>query len=197
MSDTTVPAAGARAKVSIGRIFLEFLIIGAISFGGAVPYLRGRLVEAEGWVDDKEFVEMLSISQSLPGLNATNLAILVGQKLRGAPGAAAAMLGMCLPGAIIMYVAGVLYWHHGDQATSTAVLKGVAAAAVGLVLYTAIQLGRRSLDTRVDLIFMAMTIVAVDYYRISVLWTLLGVGLVAILWHHPGRLRKAKEAKKT
>jgi chromate transporter len=191
MSSAAQPDAAAPA-VSIARIFRAFLIIGAISFGGAVPYLRGRLVEAEGWVDDKEFVEMLSISQSLPGLNATNLAILVGQKLRGASGAAAAMVGICLPGALIMYIAGILYWQHGDRTASTAILKGVAAAAVGLVLYTAIQLGRRSLDTRVDLVFIGLTVIAVDYYRLSVLWALLGVGALAILWHHPGRLTKAK-----
>jgi chromate transporter len=188
----TAERGAAVPAVSVARIFWAFLIIGAVSFGGAVPYLRGRLVEAEGWIDDKEFVEMLSISQSLPGLNATNLAILVGQKLRGAPGAAAAILGMCLPGAVIMYIAGILYWQHGDRAASTAILKGVAAAAVGLVLYTAIQLGRRSLDTRVDLVFIGLTVIAVDYYRLSVLWALIGVGLPAILWHHPGRLRKAK-----
>ena len=182
----------ARPKVSIARIFWEFLIIGGISFGGAVPYLRGRLVERSEWLNDKEFVELLSISQSLPGLNATNLAILVGQQLRGVPGAAVALLGMCLPGAVIMYVAGILYREHGDRAASTAVLKGVAAAAVGLVLYTAIQLGRRSLDTRVDLIFMGLTVIAVDYYHISVLWALLGVGALAILYHHPGRVKKAR-----
>src|SRR3954454_15410866 len=99
MSKAVSRGPAARPVVSIARIFGEFLLIGAISFGGAVPYLRGRLVEGAGWLNDKEFVEMLSISQSLPGLNATNLAILVGQKLRGAPGAAVALLGMCLPGA--------------------------------------------------------------------------------------------------
>jgi hypothetical protein len=64
------------AAVSIWEIFLEFLIIGATSFGGVVPYLRGSLVTKRQWIDDKEFVEMLSISQSLPGLNATNMAVL-------------------------------------------------------------------------------------------------------------------------
>ncbi|HXC62193.1 MAG TPA: chromate transporter, partial [Nitrospiria bacterium] len=59
-----------QAGVSIGQIFLEFLIIGATSFGGVVPYLRESLVIKRHWIDDKEFVEMLSISQSLPGLNA-------------------------------------------------------------------------------------------------------------------------------
>src|SRR5216683_506898 len=99
----------AQAGVSIGRIFLEFLIIGATSFGGVVPYLRGSLVTKRHWVDDKEFVEMLSISQSLPGLNATNMAILVGEKLRGALGSIAAIVAICLPGGFIMYLVGNFY----------------------------------------------------------------------------------------
>ncbi|HUO53882.1 MAG TPA: chromate transporter [Rhodoblastus sp.] len=186
MSELVETSAMTRPAVSVARIFREFPIIGAISFGGAVPYLRGRLVETEGWLDDREFVEMLSISQTVPGLNATNLAILVGQKLRGAAGAAAAITGMRLPGAALMYVAGVPYLRHGEHAASTAILKGVAAAAVGLALYTAIQLGKRSVTTRADLLFVALTVIAVDRFHVSVLWTLLGVGLLSILWRRPG-----------
>ena len=51
------------AEVSVLQIFLEFLLIGATSFGGGVvAYLRSGLVTKRGWLDDKEFVEMLSIS---------------------------------------------------------------------------------------------------------------------------------------
>jgi len=77
MSDATanrppevLPAA---AQVSITQIFLEFLIIGATNFGGVVPYLRGSLVTRRRWIDDKTFVEMLSLSQSLPGLRMANV----------------------------------------------------------------------------------------------------------------------------
>src|SRR6201982_787690 len=93
-------------RVSIARLFPEFLTIGAPSFGGVVPYLRGSLVGKQQRLSDKEFVEMLSISQSLPGLNATNMAILVGQKLKGAWGAIVAVLGICLPGSVLMFIAG-------------------------------------------------------------------------------------------
>src|SRR5271169_1751146 len=99
-------------QVSIGQIFLEFLIIGATSFGGVVPYLRGSLVTKRHWIDDKEFVEMLSISQSLPGLNATNMAVLVGEKLRGALGSIAAIFAICLPGGLLMYLIGNFYRIH-------------------------------------------------------------------------------------
>jgi len=74
--------AAARAKVTVFDVFLQFLIIGATSFGGVVPYLRNSLVAKLHWADDKEFVELLSISQSLPGLNAANMAVLLGDHLK-------------------------------------------------------------------------------------------------------------------
>src|ERR1700687_5428727 len=79
-------------NISVLQIFLEFLLIGATSFGGGVvAYLRSGLVGKREWLNDEEFVELLAISQSLPGLNATNMAILVGDKLRGIYGAIAAI----------------------------------------------------------------------------------------------------------
>ena len=171
--------------VSTARIFLEFLTIGATSFGGVVPYLRGSLVSKQQWLSDKEFVEMLSISQSLPGLNATNMAILVGQKLNGALGAIVAVLGICLPGSLLMFIVGIFYRIHGDHAWATGALKGVAAASVGLVLSTVVQLSKKSLEERFDYLFVAMTVLAVNRLHQSVLLTLVVVGLMAVLWHRP------------
>jgi chromate transporter len=171
--------------VSLGELFLEFLTIGATSFGGSVPYLRASLVAKRQWLGDKEFIELLSISQSLPGLNATNMAILVGQKLRGGWGATVATIGMCLPGSLLMFAVGIVYRSHGDHAWATGALKGVAAASVGLVLSTVVQLSKRSIEQRVDYLFVIVTVLAVNRLHLSVLTTLVVVGLLAILWHRP------------
>jgi chromate transporter len=185
-----LPVAPVTAQVSIGQIFLEFLIIGATSFGGVVPYLRGSLVTKNHWVDDKEFVEMLSISQSLPGLNATNMAVLVGEKLRGAMGSIAAIIGICLPGAVLMYIVGIFYRIHGDHVWITAALKGVAAAAVGLILSTVVSMSKKSLSGKFDFVFIALTVIAVNRLHLGVPRTLVAVGLLAILFHRPGKQQK-------
>ncbi len=178
------------AHVSVGQIFLEFLIIGATSFGGAVPYLRGSLVGKRHWLDDKEFVEMLSISQSLPGLNATNMAILVGEKLGGGLGSLVAIIGVCLPSAVYMYIAGSYYRIHGDHVWVTASLKGVAAAAVGLILFTVVGLCQKSLGKRSDLAFVALTVIAVNGLRQSVPRTLIAIGILAIAFHRPRIIKR-------
>ena len=188
-TDTAIPI----PPVSVWEIFLEFLIIGSTSFGGVVPYLRGSLVAKRQWIDDKEFVEMLSISQSLPGLNATNMAVLVGEKLRGWLGSVAAIVGICLPGGALMYVVGMFYHLHGDHPWTTAGLKGVAAAAVGLILATVVGLSKKALSHKFDFVFMAATVLAVNRLHWSVPRALILVGAVAILFHYPRKLEKVSE----
>jgi chromate transporter len=177
--------------VSIPRIFTVFLAIGATSFGGGVvAYLRHSLVAKHKWVDDQTFVELLGISQTLPGLNSTNMAVLVGDRLRGAAGAISAICGMCLPGAAIMYAVAIAYHAHGDRPLVTAALKGVAAAATGLILATTTQLGRKSLSHIYDLIFVLLTVIAVNLFHQSVPRVLLVVGTLATLWYHPRGAKK-------
>jgi len=191
IADPSPALAHAGASATVLQIFLEFLLIGATSFGGGVvAYLRNSLVAKRAWLDDKAFVELLAISQSLPGLNSTNMAILVGDRLRGIRGALAGIAGMCLPGGLLMYFVGMVYHEHGDHPLITAALKGVAAAAVGLILATAVQLGKRSLEHPADLVFVVLTIIGVNRLHQSVLTVLVAVGLVAILWYHPRKTEK-------
>ena len=189
--EVVADAVGLPGKVSVFQLFTTFLLIGATSFGGGVvAYLRNSLVAKHKWFDDKTFVELLSISQTLPGLNATNMAVLVGDRLRGTAGAIAAILGMCLPGAVLMYVTALTYRAHGDRPLATAGLKGVAAAAVGLILATTFQLGRKSLSHKYDLIFVALTVIGVNQLHQSVPRVLIGVGVLAILWYRPRKNRR-------
>lgn len=97
---------------------------------------------------------------------------------------------MCLPGGLLMLGVGLVYHQHGDHALATAMLKGVAAAAVGLILSTAVQLGKKSLEHAADGVFVVVTILGVNRLRLSVLTVLVAVGLVATLWYRP---RKAQD----
>jgi chromate transporter len=197
MSEAVTPAAPASAPAlaaqpSILDIFLQFLIIGATSFGGgAVAYLRSSLVTKNKWLDDKNFVELFSISQSLPGLNTTNMAILAGDRLRGWPGALAAVLGVILPGAILMTLAAVAYGASGgDRPLVSAALKGVAAAATGLLLATFINLASKTLRGWLDVVFIAIAVVAVNWFHVSVLYALIGIAVVATIAYRPKRTDK-------
>ncbi|MCA0301619.1 MAG: chromate transporter [Proteobacteria bacterium] len=184
MTDSDTPPLA--DKPSLGHLFWVFLVMGATSLGGGVVgYLRTGLVVRERWLDDVTFVELLSISQTLPGLNATNMSILVGDRLRGGWGALLATLGMCLPGAALMTGAAYAYGIGGDDPWSKAFLHGIAAGALGLIVVVMVQLGSRVLKGFADYVIVLATAAAVVGFKVSVPIALLGAGAVAIWWHRP------------
>ncbi|PPD40997.1 MAG: chromate transporter [Methylocystis sp.] len=185
--DDSTDAAPGVPGVSVARIFTAFLTIGATSLGGGVVgYLRSSLVGSLKWLDDESFVELLSICQSLPGLNASNMAILVGDRLRGGAGAAAALVGICLPGGLIMVAAAMAYSSaHKDYPLVNAVLHGVSAGAVGMVLYVTVELARKTIRQAPDAVFAAVTLAFVNVLHESVLLAVVTIGPLATLWFRP------------
>ncbi len=175
-------------KVSLVRIFSVFALIGVTSFGGGiVAYLRRALVEKERWLDDEEFMAALEISQTLPGLNSTNMSVIVGRKLRGPIGALVAVLGMILPGALIVMALGFAYVRFRHNPDVAIVLSGVAAAAVGLLLQVTLKIGWKQLVRPRDLIFVIVVFVLVGVFHISLLVTLVCVAPLAIWMNRPAK----------
>jgi len=175
-------------QVGLGALFSAFLVLGATSFGGGVvAYLRETLVATRCWLDDDEFLADLELSQTLPGLNATNMSILVGDRLRGLAGAAVAFIGMTLPGTVVIFILSVLYGVHEHHPTVNAILSGVAAAAVGLLLAVTLQIGRKQISQLPDIVILVVTFVAVGILHLALHTVLLTVGPAAV-WLHRQRI---------
>jgi len=189
------PPAPALEPVTLWRLFLVFLTLGATSFGGGVvAYLRQALVVRQRWLDDETFLSGLELSQTLPGLNATNMSIYVGERLRGVPGALVAVLGMILPGAVIVMVLGMLYAGHGRLSDVSLLLGGVGAAAVGLTLATTLQIGRKQLAKPLDLSLVLLTFVVIGVFRVSLPIALLTIGPLSIWLYRPRKTAPAPAA---
>jgi len=185
---STTGAAPPPLHVGVLEIFTTFLFIGATSFGGGVvAYLRENLVVGRRWLDDEEFVRVMEISQTLPGLNATNMSVIIGDRLAGVPGALAAVVGMSLPGALIMLGLGMLYAAHSHRPGAGAVLAGVAAGASGLLTATVLQLGRKAVTGALDVGLVIVTCVAISFLHLSLLTTLLIIGPIAVWLYRPRR----------
>jgi chromate transporter len=190
------PATAEPTKITPLSIFLTFLQIGAISFGGGVvAYLRDGLVRKKQWFDDVEFLEMTSISNTLPGLNATNMAILAGDRLAGWLGATGALIGMCLPSFLFMTAAGMVYSESHARPLASAALRGVAAAATGLIAATWFKIGKKSLHGFYDALFVMAAILGINYFKWGVLITLLAVGALAIFTYRPPTKHKEPPAQ--
>jgi len=177
-------------RVSLAKIFAVFATIGATSFGGGiVAYLRRALVDKEKWLDEDSFMAALEISQTLPGLNSTNMSVIVGRKLRGAAGAAVAVIGMVLPGAIAVTALGFAYVALRHDPKVAVILTGVAAAAVGLLLQVTLKIGWKQLIRPADLAFVIVVFFLVGILHISLVVTLVTVAPLAIWMNRPRKGR--------
>ena len=186
----------ATSKISLVQIFWQFFIVGAISFGGGIiAYLKELLVTRYKWVDNDEFLVMLSISQTMPGLNSVNIAILMGDRLRGALGAWVATIGMLLPGGCIILGIGMIYGINSDHPMANHVLGGIAAAAAALLATVTWDMGTRIFKKRKSLALLVLTFVLMSVVKWP-LYLVLGVVLpLALYIYRPTQLNKMEASK--
>jgi chromate transporter len=122
-------------QVGLIELFLLFSQLGLSSFGGGVSaWMHRAFVEQRGWLGAGEFSAALALARIMPGVNVLNLAVLIGQRLRGAPGAAAAALGLLVGPSLAAIGLTVAYDALAGSAVLHAAIEGAAAAAAGLLI---------------------------------------------------------------
>jgi chromate transporter len=167
-------SAGAPPRVSLAALFGCFLEITFSSFGGAVAWAYRILVEKRRWLTAREFAELWSLGQALPGPNIVNVAIFIGARYHGARGAAVAFTGLVLAPLVVWMPLGALYGQVGQLDAVRAVLRGVAVVAAGLLLATGLKMAQ---PARRDP--WALAITALAFLGVGVLhWPLLLVLLL-------------------
>lgn len=124
------------------QLFLTFLEIGAVSFGGGygmISLMREKTV-GFGWLTEESFLNMIAVSESTPGPIAVNIATFVGSSQGGVIGALMATLGIILPSFIIIIVIAALIGNLMKMAGVQAVVNGMKPAVTGVILATAFSM---------------------------------------------------------
>ena len=166
---------GVHAEVpSLKDLFIQFFIIGAVSFGGGIiAYERILLVEKRKWLSADEFMAYLAISQTMPGLNSVNLAVISGDHLRGASGAITATIGLILPGSIFVLAVGIIYASAADHPLVNYVLAGIAAAATGLLAAITYKIGSDHWRHMQSLLIIICTFLLMSIAKLSLPYVIL------------------------
>jgi chromate transporter len=120
-------AQNARPALSLLSLFLGFAKISVSGFGMILPWARRLIVDEKKWLTAEEFNETFSLAQFLPGPNVVNMSVVFGSRMRGAAGAAVALLGLIGPPAVIATGLAALYGIYGDVEVLRRVLTGIAA----------------------------------------------------------------------
>lgn len=163
------------------QLFVTFLLLGVIGFGGVLPQARQLFVDRRRWLTDEEFTDLLGLCQFLPGGNGINMSVAVGMKFRGPGGAAAALLGLIAVPTVIVIGLGLIYDRYSNAPLVRHLFAGLAAAAAGLLISMALKvlktMGRRPLRIALALICF----IAVAVLRTPLLPTMLLLAPLSIL----------------
>lgn len=155
-------------------LFTSFLKIGICGFGGVGPWARRVIVEEREWLDDREYADVLSLCQVLPGPNVGNVSILLGDRFHGGVGAVLALSGLMLGPILVILGLAVLYDRLGSIPMIDGAIGGVAAAAAGLFLGTALKMIERLKLSLLGLAVLGCAFVAIGLLR----WPLFTVLMV-------------------
>ena len=129
------------------RLFFTFLRIGGFTIGGGyvmLPIIQRDVVEREKWVKEEEFLDLIAVAQASPGVMAINSALIIGFKLAGIPGAAAATLGVSLPSCLIILVIASYFVQFSHLPLLMSFMDGARPVVVALLLYAAFTMGIKS-----------------------------------------------------
>lgn len=121
--------------ISLWQIFLVFGKIGAFTIGGGIPMIaaiKSELVERK-WLKDEDFLDIITLAQTAPGLFAANIAILTGHKLRGTKGSIVATIASCLPPFLIILLIAMFFTGFKDNEYVIKAFKGIRPVVVALI----------------------------------------------------------------
>ena len=167
-------------------LFLQFFIVGAVSFGGGIiAYERILLVEKRKWLTADQFMAYLAISQTMPGLNSVNLAVITGDYLRGIKGSIVALLGLILPGSAIVLLLGFVYTALTDHAITVLLLTGIAAGATGLLAAVTYRIGDDHWKKPISLILIVVTFVLMSIAKLPLLEVLAIMAPISLFIYRP------------
>jgi chromate transporter len=167
-------------RVALATLFVGFLKVSLLGFGGGLVWARRIVVDQQRWLDDQEFAEILTLCQFMPGPNIVGITLCVGAKLRGTIGAITTVSGFILIPWSVGLALGSLALHYAHLAVLQNILSGLSAAAAGLMIATGIRLLLPYRSRRTALLFAALAFAGMALTKLPLLFVLFGLAPVSI-----------------
>ena len=167
---------------SYWNLFWTFVKVSSFTIGGGmamVAVVRDILVEKRKWMTDDEFMDILAISQTLPGLMAVNTAIFIGYRLLGAKGSIVATLGSVLPPFVIILAIAMVFTGYQDNEIAMSAFRGIRPAVVALIAVPTIKMALRQKWNWVYGTIAVVTMLLIAFLKVSPIYIILVVGVIA------------------
>jgi chromate transporter len=179
-------------------LFWTFSKIGAFTIGGGmamIPLIQKEVVDKKHWINNEDFMDMLAISQSAPGLLAVNFSIFLGYKFKGVKGSIVATIASTLPSFIIILLIAMFFTGYQNNKVVSAIFKGIRPVVVSLIAVPVVTMAIQSKLNVWTGILAAGVACLIAFLHISPIYILLTVGVLAFAYakYKDGKERKEGE----
>ena len=175
---------------SLFKLFTTFFRIGLFTFGGGyamIPLIESDVVGRNRWVKKEEFVDLLAVAQSAPGVFAVNMAVFVGYKLRGVPGALAAAFGCVLPSVMIILLIALFFRQFRHIEVVNNVFKGIRPVVVALIAVPVFNVAKSAKVGWSTVWVPVLAVFLIVAMGVSPVYIILIAGIAGFLWGKFGR----------
>jgi chromate transporter len=176
--------------VSRTDLYLGFLSLGLLGFGGIAPWARHVIVERRRWMTEHDYAAFVGLGQVLPGSNTINASVLIGQRFHGVTGATIAVAGLMTMPLIVLIALAVLFERFAGLPDVRAGLAGASAAAAGMVIGTALKMAWRLRPTLPGLAAGGAAFIAAGILQLPLLPTVATLVPLSVLAAMIGRKQR-------
>lgn len=168
------------------ELFWTFFKIGAFTFGGGwamISIIEREIVDKHKWIQREDFLDLLAISQSLPGILAVNISVSIGDKLRGFKGSLVAAIGTILPSFTLILIIAIFLTPDiiKNNEIVSKIFLGIRPCVVALIIAPVLT-SAKAAKIGWKTVWIPIAVAALIYIGLSPIWFILLGGLGGYLW---------------
>lgn len=166
-------------------MFSTFFKIGLFTLGGGyamIPLIETEVVEKRHWVTKEEFLDLIAIAQSCPGVFAINTSVFIGYKLRKLRGAISCALGTALPSFLIILLFATIFHQFEDNPVVAAMFRGIRPAVVALIAVPTFNMARQAKLNRYTIWIPIVSALLIWLLGVSPIYIIIAAAIGGYLW---------------
>ena len=171
--------------VRLLKLFTTFFKLGLFTIGGGyvmIPLIEREVVDRYRWIEKRDFVDLLAIAQSSPGVLAVNMSIFIGYKLRGVRGSVAAAVGNVLPSVVIILLIALFFNKFREYEVVNNVFMGIRPAVVALIASPVFSVAKSAKIGWANMWIPVLSALLIVAFGVSPIYIILIAGVGGYLW---------------
>ncbi len=164
-------------------LFWVFLSISAVALGGGLtmlPIMSREFVEKRNWLTDNDMVDTVAVMQSMPGIIAINMGVLIGYRVAGVIGAVFSVIGVVLPPSILILIIAMFMKSLSGSETLDHIFLGVRSAVSAMILLSAIKMGKQIIKGKAAAVIAAAGFIAMVFFDVNAIFLVIASAIVGL-----------------